>query len=215
MLKKLTFLAILTAPAFATNTPLTIKPTQLDTGDASINWIEDDAQLTSWELSFTLTTQQDASGYIFHTKKPSYTSPYISLKLENNVFLIEYKQKSTAQSTPLLLNNTPINSDTTTITLSFISQNHDNINSPIAYLSLTVNETTITETLINQEYIDTAILSKNTDNTTYCYITANEGNTKLYNISLSKLNNLNIPEPSTVTLSLIGLIALLTKRKRK
>lgn len=214
MLKNLTFLALLTAPAFATNSPLTITPIQLDTGNAYINWSEDYAQLTSWELSFTLTVTTSVDECdIFRTLETSNSSPYLLLHITQDGSLqIGYKEKSWKETEQLLINQQESISlgKKVNITLSFI--NNSSIRSTSGFLSLAVNSKIESVELQDSNHINAAIWKKSNNSG---FITTNNGNTVLDDIKLYMVDMQGIPEPTTSTFSLIGLLALLAKRKRK
>lgn len=210
MFKKLTFLTLLATPVIAATTPLTITLTELESGKALI-WEEDYAQLTSWELSFTLNLEVESSGYIFQTRKQNNLNPYISLRLTDNAQLqIEYQEQTYKETVTLFTNSDKIKNGENSIILSF--SRNDNSHSGSFFLS--VNGNSATKTINKQEYIDAAILIKNTSATNYCYVPENFGY-DLTKISLTKLDNLIIPEPATATLSFIGLLSLLSRRWRK
>lgn len=218
MFKKLTFLTLLTTPAIAANTPLTITPTELENGTAYLSWDEDLNPLTSWELTFTLSLIENPTGSVFETRKGTYSSnAYLNVYLSEEKVLLYYKTKQNDVGTTLLSCDRTF-TDSCTITLSFVSQkeNNDTINQGV--LTLQINDTIkAAKTITEETYLNTAILNNNSPSNDgpYNYIIAHNGNTKFSNITLYRLDDKIIPEPATATLSVVGLLSLLSRRRRK
>lgn len=218
MFRTLTLLSLLTIPAIAANTPLTITPTRLENGTEYLKWSENYDQLTSWELTFTLSLIQNPTGSIFETRKGTYSNnAYLNLYLSEEKVLLYYKTKTDDDGTALLSCDRDF-TNSCTITLSFISQKDKNNTINQGVLTLQIDDTIkAAKTITEETYLNTAILkNNNTQNSkSYNYINAHNGNTKFSNIALYRLDDKGIPEPTTTTLSLIGLLSLLSRRKRK
>lgn len=222
MLKNLTFLALLTAPAIAANTQLTITPTELKNKTVNLTWSEDFDLLSSWKLSFTLAIKEEATGSIFETRKGTYANnPYLSVYLSETAILLNYKTKQNSNEVTIL-SCERFFEDSCNITLSFVSSQNTSKSISEGIFTLTVNNDEETQknsvTTTNESYLNAAILHKynnNTDTPSYNYINTHGDHFELSNIELYQLNNRIVPEPTTATLSLVGLLSLLSRRKRK
>ncbi len=219
MLRTLTFLTLLTAPTITANTPLTITPTELENGTTHLTWSEHYDQLSSWKLTFTLSLIQNPTGSIFETRKGTYNNnAYLNVYLSDDKILLYYKTKKTDSGTALLSCDKDF-TDSCTITLSFVSQKDKNNTINQGTLTLQVDDTIKVSKIITDEtHLNTVILNNNSDAATtssYNFINANNGNTKFSKITLYRLHDKIIPEPTTATLSLIGLLYFLSLRKRK
>lgn len=220
MLNKLFYLALLTTPSLSFAEELTITPDTLTSGTAYITWNEDYSQLTSWELSFTLSIVQNAEGSIFETRKGTYAAnPHLVLSLTDNQVLLTYKEKKSDDGTTLLSCDCFF-SESCHITLSFIGQQNAGSDISNGILTLQVNNSDASlRDVINitdANYLAASALHNNTSSSTsYNYINTNEGNIQFSDSALYRLDNLTIPEPTTATLSLVGLLSLLSRRKRK
>lgn len=215
MFKKLTFLTLLTASAFAANTQLTITPTELENSTAYLSWSENYDKLTSWELTFTLSLNPKFEGSIFETRKGNNSSnAFLNVYLSEKKVLLYFKTKIYDTGTELLSCEKAF-SDSCTITLSFVSQKDKNNTIVQGVLTLQIDDTIkASETITEETYLNAAILN-NSSSGPYNYINTNFGITEFSNITLYRLDDTIIPEPATATLYLIGLLALLSLRKRK
>ncbi|MBE6417995.1 MAG: hypothetical protein E7033_05965 [Akkermansiaceae bacterium] len=210
MLKKLTFLTLLTTPAIAANTPLTITPTELENGTAYLSWNENLNILTSYTLSFTLHFEPQAEDAIFSTYYNKYYHEYgVSLFLTTNGNLeLRYNELKADSKTILSHTQTLTAQEDHDITFTFISLK-DNTSSKI--LSLTINgETQIAKIDNNSSAIyESAILNKDQGHIVSSPIA------RLSDISLTIPDIPTIPEPTTATLSIVGLSSFLIRRRRK
>lgn len=208
---------------------------QITNGNIKINWTEEYTKLSSWSLSFDLVDSA------FKTNPPNTTSSH---DYSNSVSVIFSTSNSTGGAGYLLAvtntgaltlfthkNNTTFNTwtsgagwvtagddKTNAITLSFVANeaneyygfyNKGEAAGTIVGGTFTISagENSVSFD-INQDLSYTPLTKDGS------YLWTTSGAEKMYNISVSKLDNKIIPEPASATLSLLALCGLAARRRR-
>ncbi len=195
---------------------------ELSSGNSGFFWTEDDVAstegdtLTSWELSFTLTDTNALANdtFLFGTERNnSGAAGFILKEHADGSIQLTTKDISAPNDYNVSLAAGTVSQNTgVTITLSYVAT--ENLDGDIIGGTFTLSSGSESVTL----EVDTADYNNNTafecsqNNGTRLW--TNGGNEKFTNITLSKLDNQVVPEPATASLSLLGLAALMIRRRR-
>lgn len=220
----------LTTNTVNTKTTVTDGLGSVSTGNDSINWSESTGNLQSWALTFTVTpelkTNKDALNAtdLISTRRGSGAQGYIlAADAEGKVYLKVYNGSPLATS-----ENSFISAGSeTTLTLTFVADVADEyygfynegeaagtvvggtftvFSGETAVLTYTVNKSEITNTDFAKNGASLWTSSGATEiNATY----------KFSSVGLSQLDSNIIPEPATATLSLLALVGLAARRRRR
>ena len=201
---------------------------KIETGNNFVAWSEEYSQLDSWSLSFELLDSALGDAAIFSTEKIG------------NGGAVAYVLKTTSEGGLTLINTNASNAtilslsnvitagtQTGAITLSYVADEAD------AYYGIYNNGVAAgtlvggTFTLTIGEQVASAYVASVEHTTLWngeghgaasnvsSRFWTNSAAEKMYNISVTKLDNNLVPEPATATLSLLALCGLAARRRRK
>ena len=181
----------------------------LTTSNAWLAWSDDVAELTSWELSFTLNVQRDALSAL-NLAVLSDSGIQFAIDPDGSVELYGGSVTSTNSAANFV---SAVKTDTA-ITLQYIA-NEENGDIIGGTLKATSGSNVLSVDLTHE-------LTLTSGDSGSIRLWTNSGNEQYSNITLSKLSNNVIttpapaaPEPTTATLSLLALAGLAARRRRK
>ena len=215
MKKYITLAALLAAGTACANAEtLTLtSPTDgsLTSSNAAIAWSEDYTTLLSWEISFTLTDTALGDAILFGTDRDTTGAAGYLLSTNTDGSLEVYARnidvnysKSTAAG--VVTAGTPI-----AITFSFIANYNETTDQVVGgTFSLKAGET------IHSWDVDSGLGYTDLTNNSVSRFWTNDGAEQFSNITVSKLDNNIVPEPSAFgMLAGLGALALVASRRRR
>ena len=182
----------------------------LESGNSVINWSEDTGNLTeSWELSFTLDPSRLSKQYIFGTVKGNSGAEGYTLSIESDGKIALNQNKDT---NILMVGSYTANDSAVAITLQFVQYVDSEGSAVGGMFTLTVGNDTASYTVDSD---DNTTFTKGSNNNVW----TNGGAEKLSGISLKSAGSViapvQVPEPTTATLSLLALAGLAARRRRR
>lgn len=223
MKKTLIVLVALAGGAMAAEEALTLtSPANgfLETGNAAIAWSEDYTKLESWELSFDLvlkdsTYPSEAHAFFGTHSIDSGCEGYVLRITENGAIQLGYRDHPHINPTYITTSDDIVTTDKNFgITLKFVADVTADGTLKGGTFTLTCGEESHDYTLpqgTDGDYLTYTALEKNANSKFW----TNGTEEKFYNISVTKLDSIVVPEPTTATLSLLALAGLAARRRRK
>ncbi len=214
---KKTIIALIALAGVAAADTLTLtSPTNgtLTSGNAAVAWSEAYTKLDSWQINFTLTDATVvADSILFSTARNNFgSSGYLlstnangSLKIHSkNISGVSFSESTAAG---IVTAGTP-----TAITLSFVAD-FNQANEKVGG-TFTVTSGDVTASWAVTAGLDSTVLLNNNNSGSHFW--TNGGAEQFSGITVTKLdNNMVVPEPTTATLSLLALVGLAARRRRK
>lgn len=203
-----------TMSCFADEQQLTlIGELKLSQASKVLYWSESDAELKSWELSFTMTTASSMSeGDIFRAKNygTEHRKKFLSLSVEEKVKIYSTTDVPYFESSGNIFKI----SQTYALTLRYVTT-LDALNSPInGKFEMICNDESVSCFVID-EFDKIGIAWLKNDKKQGAMLDTLNGSYKYENIVLTKLDDRIIPEPSTSVIFLFSACGLMLFRRRK
>lgn len=215
MKKTLIALMALAGVAMAAPQPITLtSSTTVESGNSALTWTGD--PLTSWEVTFdvmpTLKDNQTqiADAPIFSTSRNVNTTTGLVFSSNTDGTIEIYGNGITHNS-----NDVCLTIDTETpITIRFVADYAGDVYTGGRFTVLS-EETTYLNFTIDKTISDSQLISGKASVWTQSGNSGSSTTYKIYNITVTKLDNNVVPEPTTATLSLLALAGLAARRRRR
>ena len=187
----------------------------LSSSNSFITWSEDYSSLSSWRLSFDLTRTLDVdNATIFYTgyfDGGAYKSSLsLSLNNDGSVYLKSGKTVLTTSESSWITLNNPV-----AVELEFVTVLDEDCQVVGGMFSATIGDNELVCDFADNS-LEFLCLYDDPGNYPQPLISSANGYVQFSNIQLYKLDDrLLVPEPTTATLSLFALVALVSRRRRK